>query len=1179
MRNRLHLMIIAVLLAGLQLSLTSDSSKKTFKVVKERKSALYSPIPTYMEFEEGSRPSVAQLSSIFDNYIESDDFGFKELKVEEDYIGYKHYRYQQTYKGIPIEFTRLYAHTKSGRIISVNGEIIASSPIVADEAQQIKEENALEYAKDHIGSEVYKWELSGEEEHLKWETNDPTATYYPKGELVYIAENAKLSAKEMRLAFRFNIYSHQPLSRYQIYVDAQDGKILFNHSLIHTGNSEGTAVTAYSGTHDINTDSVSATEFRLRQTVSGNGIRTFNMLRGTNRGNAVDFTDSDNHWNNVNADLDEYATDAHWGTEVTYDYFKTKFNRNSIDDLGFQLNSYVHFAQNFINAFWDGFRMTYGDGNGFFTPFTALDITGHEITHGLTDKTADLVFQRESGALNESFSDIFGASVEFFGRPTNANWTIGEDTKGTFRSMFRPKTFNDPDTYKGQNWRTADETCIPSQQNNNCGVHTNSGVQNFWFYLVVNGGIGTNDNNEVYNVTGIGMDTAAAIAYRNLVVYLSPLSGFEDSRFYSIQSALDLYGPCSKAVQAVTDAWHAVGVGAKYVPGVISDFETADSVACEAPLLVRFNNLSNNALGFSWDFGDGGTDTNRNPTHVYLQEGEYDVELIVDGGTCGVDTLKKSKLIKIDSDMLCRVRMEQGINPTQTDCEGKLLDNGGLGEDYDNNLSSVITIAPTGASSVTLTINSLDIRGGNAGVTCDDDVLEIFDGSTVDAPSLGAFCSGSTIPSTITSRFGAVTLRFTSDFAITDAGFDIDWACEFPTTVPSVDFLTSSETSCTGEINFRDYSTNNPTSWSWDFGDGTTSTEQNPTHFYTTNGTYDVQLTATNSFGSANIVKNSLITINRPQKPTVQDDMICRHDDATLTASTVNSGILRWFDAEFEGNEVHTGSSFQVDVVNETISFWVEELVDAQPQFVGPADSSIGQGANFDGEEGLVFDVFERIELVSVLVFSNGTKSRNFILRDKNGVLIESVTRFIPSGENRIPLGIEIEPGDGYELTVTASGGVDLHYNFTGVNYPYVISGVVSINESTSSLSPTGLYYSAYDWEVKSADCISPRAEVTVVVDPTCVVGIEDIDLLSERIKTYPNPVKEKLTIELPVTLEKVDQVSLTTISGQVVFNQRQFINNESSLNIDLPGISNGVYFLRILAKDKFVTKKVIVSK
>ena len=126
--------------------------------------------------------------------------------------------------------------------------------------------------------------------------------------------------------------------------------------------------------------------------------------------------------------------------------------------------------------------MTYGDGSGSYNPFCALDIAGHEIGHGLMDYTANLVYSYESGALNESFSDIWGTAVEFYGKFSQANWQVGEDIGVTLRDMSDPKSYGDPDTYQGTNWATG-----PAD---NGGVHTNSGVQNFWFYLLTVGGTG-----------------------------------------------------------------------------------------------------------------------------------------------------------------------------------------------------------------------------------------------------------------------------------------------------------------------------------------------------------------------------------------------------------------------------------------------------------------------------------------------------------------------------------------------------------------------------------------------------------------------------------------------------------------------------------------------------------------
>lgn len=146
---------------------------------------------------------------------------------------------------------------------------------------------------------------------------------------------------------------------------------------------QGTAVTKYSGTQTITTDSYNG-YYRLRESGRGNGIFTYNMQLGSNYYSAVDFTDDDNYWNNVNAQQDEVATDAHWASEKYYDYFYNTFNRNSIDNNGFALYNYVHAdliafgLSNNVNAFWDGARMTYGDGNATYSPLTTVDITAHK---------------------------------------------------------------------------------------------------------------------------------------------------------------------------------------------------------------------------------------------------------------------------------------------------------------------------------------------------------------------------------------------------------------------------------------------------------------------------------------------------------------------------------------------------------------------------------------------------------------------------------------------------------------------------------------------------------------------------------------------------------------------------------------------------------------------------------
>ena len=201
--------------------------------------------------------------------------------------------------------------------------------------------------------------------------------------------------------------------------------------------------------------------------------------------------------------------------------------------------------------------MTFGDGAN--APLTSIDVVSHEFTHGVTEFSAGLIYANESGALNESFSDIFGKAVEYEADPLLFSWLIGEGFGTPFRNMSNPNAFGDPDTYNGTNWFEG--------AGDNGGVHINSGVQNYWFYLLVQGGSGTNDFGEIFDVPAIGWEKASAIAYRNLTEYLIPISQYKDAREGSLEAAADLYGVCSDEFKAVAEAWFAVGIG----PGIQSN--------------------------------------------------------------------------------------------------------------------------------------------------------------------------------------------------------------------------------------------------------------------------------------------------------------------------------------------------------------------------------------------------------------------------------------------------------------------------------------------------------------------------------------------------------------------------------------------------------------------------------
>jgi Zn-dependent metalloprotease len=595
-------------------------------------------IPAFVKFDEGTNYSKEALIEYLKKWGGWDErFSLKKQGSETDELGIIHERYQQMYLNYPVFGGNYIFHIKNGIVLSMNGLLFSSFQI---NALDVTENDAFIKAKSYMNATSFKWEIPVEEAHLKIEQHDSTATFFPKTERIIIPAAGDFYKKnnDFRLCYAFDLYAHEPIDRKRVYVDGVTNEVNFHEQLLQHVNTTGVATTAYSGVRTIQTDSMAPTNFRLRETTRGLGCETWNMQKGTNYGAAVDFLDTDNNWNNVNANLDQYATDGHWGLQMTYDYFWLKHNRNSINNAGFKLLNYVHYSTNYTNAFWDGARMTYGDGAAPYTPLVAMDIVAHELTHGLTNFTSNLVYSYESGALNESFSDIFGVAVDFYSRPTLANYLMGDGIGGTpFRSMSNPNLYGDPDTYLGTNWYTG--------AGDNGGVHINSGVQNFWFYLMVNGGSGTNDLGNTYSVAPLGMDTSGKIAFRNNTVYLFVAAQYADARFYAIQSAADLYGICSEPVKRTTNAWHAVGVGSKWDTTVPVSFTATPVNNCLVPSAHTFINTSNNA-NFQWFFGDGGTSTAVNPVYTYNAFGSYTVKLVA---TCGIkkDSLTRTNYINL----------------------------------------------------------------------------------------------------------------------------------------------------------------------------------------------------------------------------------------------------------------------------------------------------------------------------------------------------------------------------------------------------------------------------------------------------------------------------------------------------------------------------------------------------
>lgn len=555
--------------------------------------------PTHIVFKDGANLRMESSAEVLKDYLELN--GANELRLKKSQspsAGITIQRFEQWYEGVKVEHGSYAVMSKNGIISFMHGAIYKPAQAIPV-APAITEAAALQQALTHIGAKKYVWEDPNAEAYLKRITRKEDTSYFPKAEMVWVEDfnNGELD-KQLHLAYRFNVYAQQPMSRDYVYVDAVNGKILLTDAILKHVAANGKSV--YSGTVSIET-TLNGTDYILQDQTRAtlNGIGIYTGTYGGGNTSTSDVTNSSTTW------PENVAIDAHWGAVQVYDYWKTKHNRLSWDNTDAELISYVNFDPNgfggggYNNAFWNGTEMTYGDGRSLllgannFDPLTSLDVCGHEIGHGVCQDVCGLVYQKESGAMNEGFSDIWGETIEHFATPNKPLWQIGAEIgRNPLRSMSNPKLYGDPSTYGGTYW--VSQSCTPSSGNDYCGVHTNSGVLNKWYYLLSDGEAGTNDVSTSYVVAGIGIDKAAEIAF-NTESMLTSNDNYAACRTASISVATTLYGACSAETEAVTRAWRAVNVGAAYVPcgpqiGFVTDDTVINkevaSVACPASQIL-----------------------------------------------------------------------------------------------------------------------------------------------------------------------------------------------------------------------------------------------------------------------------------------------------------------------------------------------------------------------------------------------------------------------------------------------------------------------------------------------------------------------------------------------------------------------------------------------------------------
>ncbi|MER6104515.1 M4 family metallopeptidase [Streptomyces sp. NPDC001832] len=343
-----------------------------------------------------------------------------------------------------------------------------------------------------------------------------------------------------------------------VITDATTGAKLYEWQAIE----KGTGNTEYSGQVTLGTSG----SYNLTDTGRGNH-KTNNLNHGTS-GSGTLFSGSDDVWGDgTPQNAETAAADAHYGAAETWDYYKNVQGRTGIRGDGVGAYSRVHYGNNYVNAFWDDscFCMTYGDGSGNANPLTSLDVAAHEMTHGVTSATANLVYSGESGGLNEATSDIFATAVEFYANNATdkGDYLIGE--KIDINGDGTPLRYQDKPSKDGaskDSWYSGI---------GNIDVHYSSGPANHFFYLlsegsgakVIDGVSYDSPTSDGLPVTGIGRDKAALIWFKALTTKFTSTTNYAAARTGTLAVAGELYGTTSAEYKSVADAWAGINVGSR----------------------------------------------------------------------------------------------------------------------------------------------------------------------------------------------------------------------------------------------------------------------------------------------------------------------------------------------------------------------------------------------------------------------------------------------------------------------------------------------------------------------------------------------------------------------------------------------------------------------------------------
>ncbi len=489
--------------------------------------------------------------------LSSDDSMHIIHEFEDSVTNFLNIKYQQYYKGLPIEFVIYHEHSIRDTVVLTTGFLCEG--MVKNSTPNIEEDSALSIAINYLNAEEYAWENDSLEFELKNDSNASDTTYYPRGTLIWAFKNdtlKEIKPNNFELAWLFKIYRTDSFEGfYDVYVNAQTGIILKSDNVGRQGNFNHYIYGSKS--FDTKWLGGSYSKYYLETDEDGIRIKTKNNNFGGSYNTSRLPNDEDDNWGN------DYwaATAVHWGVTEAWKFWRSTFKRNGFDDgavtirvrADYSNNSNTHTTLTKKGTGYD--IMTFDRKDGYYDG--VIDIIGHEFTHGVIGYTCQLRNEGEPGSVAESTADIFGLLLEanLFGLN---NFTIGEDANPNYKRDLQNPQNNAPPTggCMSKYPRFYMESGAMASYLCKGGVHHNASIQNQCFFFLSFGGT----LNGV-SLSGIGIDKATQILHLALIEEYKPITLFSDSREGWINAAIKLFGRCSNEHIETCKAWAAVNVG------------------------------------------------------------------------------------------------------------------------------------------------------------------------------------------------------------------------------------------------------------------------------------------------------------------------------------------------------------------------------------------------------------------------------------------------------------------------------------------------------------------------------------------------------------------------------------------------------------------------------------------